>query len=165
MKDLGKFKYFQGIVVAYSKKGSFISQRTYVFDLLKESGKLRCRTHRIIERIMRKKEPRLIRPDTTISRSYSKERGLLFKQGGNLTMGVYTNANYAGEMIDWRSTSRWELVYMGVRCKMLLLDQMILDDLKIRYEGSMKLLYHNKVTISISYNPVQYDRTMHIEID
>nr|KYP72424.1 hypothetical protein KK1_005012 [Cajanus cajan] len=44
MKDLGKLKYFLGIEVAYSKKGIFIFQRKYVLDLLKETGKLGCRT-------------------------------------------------------------------------------------------------------------------------
>nr|KYP73849.1 Retrovirus-related Pol polyprotein from transposon TNT 1-94 [Cajanus cajan] len=44
MKDLGKLKYFLGIEVAYSKNGIFISQRKYVLDLLKETGKLGCRT-------------------------------------------------------------------------------------------------------------------------
>nr|KYP41832.1 Retrovirus-related Pol polyprotein from transposon TNT 1-94 [Cajanus cajan] len=42
MKDLGKLKYFLGIEVAYSKNGIFISQRKYVLDLLKETGKLGC---------------------------------------------------------------------------------------------------------------------------
>nr|KYP50092.1 hypothetical protein KK1_028166 [Cajanus cajan] len=44
MKDLGKLKYFLGIEIAYSKNGIFISQRKYVLDLLKETGKLGCRT-------------------------------------------------------------------------------------------------------------------------
>ncbi|RDX98486.1 Fatty-acid-binding protein 2, partial [Mucuna pruriens] len=50
MKELGKPNYFLGIKVAYSKQGIFISQRKYVLDLLKEIGKLGCKTlgnHRI----------------------------------------------------------------------------------------------------------------------
>nr|KYP53160.1 hypothetical protein KK1_024983 [Cajanus cajan] len=47
MKDLGKLKYFLRIEVAYSKNGIFISQRKYVLDLLKETGKLGCRTSTI----------------------------------------------------------------------------------------------------------------------
>ena len=43
MKDLGKLKYFLGIEVAYSKQGIFISQRKYILDLLKETGKLGCK--------------------------------------------------------------------------------------------------------------------------
>ncbi|RDX78800.1 putative mitochondrial protein, partial [Mucuna pruriens] len=44
MKELGKLKYFLGIDVAYSKQGIFISQKKYVLDLLKETGKLGCKT-------------------------------------------------------------------------------------------------------------------------
>ncbi|RDX67909.1 hypothetical protein CR513_53160, partial [Mucuna pruriens] len=44
MKVLEKLKYFLGIKVAYSKQGIFISQRKYVLDLLKETGKLGCNT-------------------------------------------------------------------------------------------------------------------------
>ena len=40
MKDLGKLKYFLGIEVAYSRQGIFISQRKYILDLLKKTGKL-----------------------------------------------------------------------------------------------------------------------------
>ena len=43
MKDLGKLKYFLGIEVAYSNEGIFISQRKYILDLLKETGKLGCK--------------------------------------------------------------------------------------------------------------------------
>jgi len=44
MKDLGKLKYFLGIEVAYFRQGIFISQRKYILDLLKETGKLGCKT-------------------------------------------------------------------------------------------------------------------------
>ena len=34
IKELGRLKYFLGIDVAHSKKGIFVSQQMYVFDLL-----------------------------------------------------------------------------------------------------------------------------------
>jgi Reverse transcriptase (RNA-dependent DNA polymerase) len=40
IKDLGKLSYFLGIEIAHSSKGLFLSQRKYVLDLLKETGKL-----------------------------------------------------------------------------------------------------------------------------
>jgi Reverse transcriptase (RNA-dependent DNA polymerase) len=43
IKDLGFLKYFLGIEIARSPKGLFISQRKYIFDLLKETGKLGCK--------------------------------------------------------------------------------------------------------------------------
>ena len=40
IKDLGKLSYFLGIEIAHSSKGLFLSQRKYVLDLLKETGKI-----------------------------------------------------------------------------------------------------------------------------
>jgi Reverse transcriptase (RNA-dependent DNA polymerase) len=40
IKDLGKLSYFLGIEIAHSRKGLFLSQRKYIIDLLKETGKL-----------------------------------------------------------------------------------------------------------------------------
>ena len=37
VKDLGELRYFLGIEVANSSKGIFLSQRTYVLDLLHET--------------------------------------------------------------------------------------------------------------------------------
>jgi Reverse transcriptase (RNA-dependent DNA polymerase) len=44
IKDLGKLKYFLGIEIAHSKKGLFLSQMKYVLDLLKETGKIGCKS-------------------------------------------------------------------------------------------------------------------------
>ena len=43
--------------------------------------------------------------------------------------------------------------------------KIILDDLKIKYEDPMRLFCDNNSAISIAHNPVQHDRTKHIEID
>ena len=41
----------------------------------------------------------------------------------------------------------------------------VLQDLGIDYEISMDLHYDNKVAIEIAHNPVQHDRTKHVEVD
>ncbi|KAK2976253.1 hypothetical protein RJ640_021964 [Escallonia rubra] len=43
MKDLGQLKYFLGIEIARSARGSSLSQRKYVLDLLTETGMLACK--------------------------------------------------------------------------------------------------------------------------
>ena len=48
-------------------------------------------------------------------------------------------------------------------CELLWL-KIILDDL-IKWERPMKLYCNNKSVISIAHNPVQHDRTEHIEVD
>ena len=48
-------------------------------------------------------------------------------------------------------------------CELLWL-KIILEDLKIKWEGPMKLYCDNKSAISIAHNPVQHDRTKHIEV-
>ena len=44
IKELGRLKYSLGIEVAHSKYGIFISQQKYVMNLLKETGKLTCKS-------------------------------------------------------------------------------------------------------------------------
>jgi len=48
-------------------------------------------------------------------------------------------------------------------CEVLQIN-IVLDDLNIRYEGSMKLFRDNKLTINIAHNLVQHDKTKHILI-
>ena len=43
--------------------------------------------------------------------------------------------------------------------------KIVLDDLRAKCQAPMKILSDNKSTISIACNPVQHDRTKHIEID
>lgn len=49
-------------------------------------------------------------------------------------------------------------------CELLWL-KIILDYLKINWKGPMKLYCDNKSAIDIAHNPIQYDKTKHIEID
>ncbi|KAL2327360.1 hypothetical protein Fmac_020787 [Flemingia macrophylla] len=43
--------------------------------------------------------------------------------------------------------------------------KIILDDLRVKVDNPVQLYCDNKSTMSIAYNPVQHDRTKHIEID
>ena len=43
INKLEKLKYFLGIEVAHLKRGIFVSQQKYVFDLLQETRKIGCK--------------------------------------------------------------------------------------------------------------------------
>ena len=47
----------------------------------------------------------------------------------------------------------------------LLWVKIIMEDLKVQRSKPMKLYCDNKSAISIAHNPVQHDRTKHMEID
>jgi len=106
-------------------------------------------------------------------------------------MKVYTDVDYArsivdrrtttsycmflgGNLVTWRSKKQnvvarssaeveFRVMAQGV-CELLWM-KIILDDLKINYEAPMGLACDNKSTISIAVNPIQHDRTKHVEID
>ncbi|KAG8496181.1 hypothetical protein CXB51_009524 [Gossypium anomalum] len=209
VKELGKLKYFLGTEVAHSREGIFISQQKYIVDLLTETGKLGCKpadtpieSHTrpdiayavgVVSQFMHNPKESHLRAVYQILQ-YLKGtpgKGILFKKGENLTLEAYTDADYAGSMVDRRSTSgyctflggnlvtwrskkqnivarssaeaEFRAMALGI-CELLWL-KIILEDLKIKWEGPMKLYCENKSAINIAHNPVQHDRTKHIEVD
>ena len=118
-------------------------------------------------------------------------KGLFFKKGEQRTIEAYTDADWAGSVTDRRSTSgyctfvwgnlvTWRSKKQNVVARssaeaeyramahgvyeMLWLKR-ILNELGKPTEGLMKLYCDNKAAISITHNPVQHDRTKHVEID
>nr|KYP52584.1 hypothetical protein KK1_025538 [Cajanus cajan] len=106
-------------------------------------------------------------------------RGILFKRNGNVKLEAYTDADYAVSIVDRRSTTgyctflggnlvTWRSKKQGVVarssaeaeframaqgiCELLWL-KIILEDLRIKSEGPMKLYCDNKSAISIAHNP------------
>ena len=118
-------------------------------------------------------------------------KGILFNKNDNLTLEAYTDTDYAGSLVDKRSTtgyctflggnlvtwrskkqnvvarssaeSEFRAIAQGL-CELLWL-KIILDDLRVKWEYPMKLYSDNKSAINIAHNPIQHDRTKHIEID
>ena len=64
-----------------------------------------------------------------------------------------------------RSSAEAEFRAMAQGLCELLWIQIILSDLGLGPEDSMNLYCDNKAAISIAHNPVQHDRTKHVEID
>ena len=117
--------------------------------------------------------------------------GLLYTKQGNLQVECYTDADWAGSLDDRRSTSgyctfvggnlvSWRSKKQSVvarstaeaeframaqgLCELLWL-QILLSELKLYKHKPLMLYCDNKAAIDIANNPVQHDRTKHIEID
>ncbi|KAA0045027.1 Beta-galactosidase [Cucumis melo var. makuwa] len=118
-------------------------------------------------------------------------KGLMFKKTDKKTIGAYTDSDWAVFVVDRKSTSgyctfvwdnlvtwrskkqsvvarsRAEAEYRAMSlgiCEEIWL-QKVLSDLHQECETPLKLFCDNKAAISIANNPVQHDRTKHVEID
>jgi len=116
---------------------------------------------------------------------------LLFSNHGHLKVEGYTDADWAGSaddrkstagyftfvggnLVTWRSKkqqvvarSSAEAEFRGMAvgiCELLWIKN-LLKDLGCEQEDAMKLYCDNKSAIEIAHNPVQHDRTKHVEID
>nr|GEV43467.1 putative ribonuclease H-like domain-containing protein [Tanacetum cinerariifolium] len=116
---------------------------------------------------------------------------VLFKQNGNLENQLYTDADWAGDKGDWRSTSGYftlvggnlvtwrskkqkvvalssaEAEFRGIARGIteVLWIRKLLTEIGYPPQEPSKVMSDNKATIQISKNPIQHDRTKHIEID
>lgn len=118
-------------------------------------------------------------------------KGIQFRKNGHLEIWGYTDADWAGDRIDrksmsgyftfvggnlvtWRSKkqnvvalSSAEAEFRGMSkglCELLWLRK-LMNELKCGPKEEMQLHCDNKSAIEIAHNPVQHDRTKHIEID
>ncbi|RVW76474.1 Retrovirus-related Pol polyprotein from transposon TNT 1-94 [Vitis vinifera] len=152
--DLGELKYFLGIEVSRSKKGMFLSQRKYVLDLLKETGKIEakpCTTPMVpnvqlmpddgdpfynperYRRVVGKLNYLTVtRPDIAYAAYYIVVRD-------TLALSVFSDADWAGSKFDRRSTT------VGMKCTM-----------------PAKLWCDNQAALHIAANPVYHERTKHM---
>lgn len=121
----------------------------------------------------------------------SPVKGLFFGKGTSHQVSGYTDADWAGDGTDGKSTSGYftfvngnlvtwrskkqnlvarssaEAEYRGMVhgvCELLWINR-ILRDLKIDQTSPMQLYCDNQASINIANNPVQHDMTKHVEVD
>ncbi|KAA0036485.1 Cysteine-rich RLK (receptor-like protein kinase) 8 [Cucumis melo var. makuwa] len=96
-------------------------------------------------------------------------KGLMFRKTNRKTIEAYTDSDWTGSVIDKKSTSgssaeaEYRAMSLGI-CEETWL-QKVLSNLHQECETPLKLFCDNKAAISIANNPVQHDRTKHVEID
>jgi len=111
-------------------------------------------------------------------------KGLIFRRNGHLNIEGYCDSDYCplrtysivvgGNLVSWkskkqsvvsRSTAEAEYRAMALGVAEMLWLRTLLIELKMDQGGQMKLWCDNNSAISIANNPVQHDRTKHVEID
>ena len=118
-------------------------------------------------------------------------RGVFFRKNNHLDLIAYTYADWAGDrdsrtstsgyftlvggkLVTWRSKkqkvvalSRAEAEFRGTgkEITQILWLKKLLCELNFPQKEACKLFSDNEAAISISSNPVQHDRTKHVEID
>jgi len=77
-------------------------------------------------------------------------------------------------LVTWRSMKQSVVVRSSAKAEFIVMAQgvcetlwlkILLTELEFDSKDSMRLYCDNKVAISIAHNPVQHDRTKHVEID
>ena len=118
-------------------------------------------------------------------------KGVLYQKNGHLDLVAYTDADWAGfrddrkstsgyftlvggNLVTWRSKkqkvvamSSAEAEFRGVAKGVIevLWPRKLLTELGFTPTRSCELYCDNQAAINISENPVQYDRTKHVEVD
>ena len=117
--------------------------------------------------------------------------GITFRKQGNLDLLIYTDSDFAGCLLDFRSTMgyctfldgnlvTWRSKKQNVVSKSstevefraiskgideILWLRYLLQDLRIPYKEPIQLLCDNKSAIYLAHDPLYHDRVQHVDID
>ncbi|GKB43255.1 putative RNA-directed DNA polymerase [Tanacetum coccineum] len=193
MKDLGNLRYFLGIEVMRSQQGIFICQKKYILDLQAETRMIGCKpadTHMITnQKLFMKTKAKHADRDRYLKGTTG--HGVLFKTNGHLNIQIFTDADWAGDkgnrrstlgylslvggnLVTWKSKKQKLISLSSVEAELRGIAKGLAEALWIRKlvseigfppKESTRIMSDNKVAIQISENPVQHDRTKHVEVD
>ncbi|RVW29719.1 Retrovirus-related Pol polyprotein from transposon RE1 [Vitis vinifera] len=181
VKDLGNLKYFLGMEVARSRKGIVVSQRKYILDLLKETGMLGCKP--IDTPMDSQKKLGIEKESTPVDRGryqrlvgrliylYTLGQILALQKTENRDTEVYSDADWAGNIIDRRSTSGYcsfvwgNLVTWRSKKQSVVARSSAEAEYRALAQGIYEGIWIKRAAIKHSKEPVHHDRTKHVEID
>nr|GEV76145.1 kinesin-related protein 11 [Tanacetum cinerariifolium] len=165
MKDLGNLKYFLGIEVLRSLKGIFICQKKYILDLLAEIGMINCKPAdtpmMVNQKLFMEKKAKLADKNR-----YQQLVGKLIYLSHNrpdIAYAVWVRSKKQKVV----SLSSAEAEFRGIAkglAKTLWIRKLV-SEIGFPPQGSTQIMCDNKAAIQISKNPVQHDRTKHVEVD
>ncbi|KAL6316022.1 hypothetical protein AAG906_015438 [Vitis piasezkii] len=155
MKDLGPLKYFLGI--------------EYALDLLQETGMSGCQP------VNTPIEEAHTRPDVAYALSVvsqymhnpgEQHMNAVMLDDRRSTYGYFTFVG--GNLVTWKSKKQNVIAHssgmaLGL-CEALWL-RLLLQDLGYLSRQPIRLFCDNKAACDIAHNPVQHDRTKHVEVD
>ncbi|CAL2271769.1 unnamed protein product [Prunus armeniaca] len=103
---------------------------------------------------------------------FAPGKRLMFSKHGHLNIDGYSDADWAGNVTDRKSTSGYftfvgEAKFRGTTkeiCELLWLRK-LLTELGYKPTSTMNLFCDNKAAIAIAHNPVQHDCTKHVKMD
>uniref|UniRef100_A0A2N9E5R8 Integrase catalytic domain-containing protein n=1 Tax=Fagus sylvatica TaxID=28930 RepID=A0A2N9E5R8_FAGSY len=214
LKDLGPLKFFLGLQIDYKPSGFFVHQTKYAVDVLSRHNMTTCKPcsspfvsssklpSALVE-VLPDPTPycslvgafqylTFTRPDLSfaVNSLCSLSHGLLF-QPGPMHLTVFTDADWAGNPVDRRSTTGF-LVFLGnnlitwaskkqptvsrssteaeyrslaVGAAEVAWIRMLLSDLHVFLSECPLIWCDNTSAISLASNPVFHARTKHVEVD
>ncbi|CAL9003229.1 unnamed protein product [Prunus brigantina] len=186
MKSLGDLKYFLGIEERYQR---LVGKLIYLAHTRPDIAYAVS----VVSQFMHAPSEDHMAAVTRILRylKVTPGKGLMFSKYGHTDVEGYTDADWASSATDRRSTSGYftfvggnlvtwrskkqkvvsrssaEAKYRGMAhgvCELLWLRR-LLRDLGFGPKKPMDLYCDNKAAIAIAHNPVQHDRTKHVEVD
>ncbi|GKA08668.1 ribonuclease H-like domain-containing protein [Tanacetum coccineum] len=158
MIDLGAFNYFLGISAVCHSTCLFLSQRKYAFQLLEHAHMVNCNPSRTPVDTESK-----LGPDGVPVQDPTMYQSLHLYASSITSLVGYTDADWAG----CPSTRRVEAKYQGVANVVAETAWLrnILHELHTPLSTATLVYYDNVSVVYMSANPVQHQRTKHIEID
>nr|GEW32146.1 hypothetical protein [Tanacetum cinerariifolium] len=138
-KSLGNLKYFLGIEVLMSPKGIFICQKKYILDILAEIRMINCK---------------LANTPMMVSQKLFMEKKAKLADRNSKKQKVVSLSSAEAE---FRGVAKGLAEALWIR--------KLVSEIGFPPQGSTQIMCDNKATIQISENPVQHDRTKHVEVD